>query len=140
MFNTVLSSIVIESVADSSNLASRFGDVKEFLISVAVLWGVSMLLGLTKLAINYLKTVSKSARLDLALEFAEQAVIIAERTNQAGSVKKEYATSLMRKRLNDNGIDKFFTVEQIDEIVEKAVAVMDEFDFERNVKEKNANG
>lgn len=107
----------------------------DIFVAIATIWGLAILIALAQMVINYLKTVTKNERLKFVLELADQVVGVAEKLNKPGTVKKEKATKLLTKRLEENNIDKFFTADQIDQIIENAVTHLKDFDFERNIKQ-----
>lgn len=105
----------------------------DIIMSIVVIFGMSILLAIAKMIVNYLQTTTKNKRVQLILSFAEQAIVAAELTNQPGTAKKQLATQKLDQRLSENGIDKFFTASQIDQTIEYALVKMKEFDFERNI-------
>lgn len=94
--------------------------LKNFLI----LFGVALVGALVRYGLSYLQTKTKNERVKMVLEFAEQAVVLAERTNWVGPEKKQLAMEKLTQRLDENKLGKFFTVEQLDQYVEKAVLIL----------------
>lgn len=107
--------------------------VKDIIVSVLSIFGVSLLCASLTMVINYLKTTTKSERVQIALQFALQAVVMAERTAKPGPDKKQIAMATLDKRLKENGMSKFINAQQIEQYIEQAVSTMQSFDFERNV-------
>lgn len=95
--------------------------ITDYLMPFMIVWGFSLILIISHAIIKYLKINIKDKRIKVILEFAEQAVIFAERTNLVSETKKEIATNILNKRLQDNKLTSNVTVEQIDQYIEKAV-------------------
>lgn len=96
----------------------------EILVPILTLWGFSILLLIAHLLIKYLKLKVKNTKVQLILEFAEQAVSIAETLDLTGSEKKRNAMLILNKRLKNNKLLKNVTAEQIDQYIEKSVQVL----------------
>lgn len=98
--------------------------VTEIITNLFIVYGAALIGALTRYALTLIQTQTKASRVKLAIEFAKQAVAIAETANWSGPKKKEQAMSALEQRLKENGLLKHFTISQLNEYVESAVTAL----------------
>lgn len=93
-------------------------------ISLSVAGVVGSLGSLTwiKQTLTTLKTTTKSANLNLALDFGVQAVTFAEKFVGTGQEQQLSAIIALKQRLESNNMFDKFTDEQIEQIIQNAYA------------------
>ncbi|MGL2219040.1 phage holin, LLH family [Oenococcus oeni] len=67
------------------------------------------------------KAKLRNEHIQTALAFADQVVSLAEKTLGTGGEKEKYATDLLNKRLQDNGLSGNFTPDQIEGYIKAGV-------------------
>lgn len=96
------------------------------LISAFGVYFVSLLahkaISLVEAKIDTEKASLRNEHIKSILEFADQAVTFAENSLDGGLGKKKIATNLLNQSLEQEGLQSNVTPEQIDQILEKAVA------------------
>lgn len=98
--------------------------ITEIVTNLFIVYGAALIGALTRYALTLIQTQTKASRVKLAIEFAKQAVAIAETANWSGPKKKEQAMTALEQRLKENGLLKHFTVSQLNEYVESAVTAL----------------
>ena len=98
--------------------------ITEIITNLFIVYGAALIGALTRYALTLIQTQTKASRVKLAIEFAKQAVAIAETANWSGPKKKEQAMAALEQRLKENGLLKHFTVSQLNEYVESAVTAL----------------
>lgn len=98
--------------------------VNEIITNLCIVYGAAVIGALTRYALTLIQTQTKASRVKLAIEFAKQAVAIAETANWSGPKKKEQAMAALEQRLKENGLLKHFTISQLNEYVESAVTAL----------------
>ncbi|KGO25921.1 phage holin, LLH family [Oenococcus alcoholitolerans] len=95
------------------------------LISAFGVYFISLLahkaISLVEAKIDTEKASLRNEHIKSILEFADQAVTLAENSLDGGLGKKKFATNLLNQRLEQNGLQGNVTPEQVDQFLEKAV-------------------
>lgn len=100
--------------------------IQEIFVNFAVIFGITIVGALVRYGLSYLQVKTKNERVKLVLEFAEQAVSLAETTNWIGIKKKENAIKTIQQRLEENKLNKYFTYSQLEQYVENAVRLLNQ--------------
>ena len=100
--------------------------IQDIFINFAVVFGITIVGALVRYGLSYLQVKTKNERVKLVLEFAEQAVSLAETTNWIGIKKKENAIKTIQQRLEENKLNKYFTYDQLEQYVENAVRLLNQ--------------
>ena len=100
--------------------------IQEIFVNFAVIFGITIVGALVRYGLSYLQVKTKNERVKLVLEFAEQAVSLAETTNWIGAKKKENAIKTIQQRLEENKLNKYFTYDQLEQYVENAVRLLNQ--------------
>lgn len=86
------------------------------------IWTLLIATGLLPFAIKWAIANTKNKNIKLFEEWALQAVQYAEANSDTSEAKKAQAISFVTDRLRNNDLLKKFSAEQIDAVIEKAVA------------------
>lgn len=86
------------------------------------IWTLLIATGLLPFAIRWAIANTKNKNVKLFEEWALQAVTYAEENSDTSEAKKAQAISFVTDRLRKNNLLKKFSSEQIDAVIEKAVA------------------
>ena len=100
--------------------------IQDIFVNFAVVFGITIVGALVRYGLSYLQVKTKNERVKLVLEFAEQAVSLAETTNWIGIKKKENAIKTIQQRLEENKLNKYFTYDQLEQYVENAVRLLNQ--------------
>lgn len=100
--------------------------IQDIFVNFAVIFGITIVGALVRYGLSYLQVKTKNERVKLVLEFAEQAVSLAETTNWIGIKKKENAIKTIQQRLEENKLNKYFTYDQLEQYVENAVRLLNQ--------------
>lgn len=100
---------------------------------LVALWTSGILTAVAHAAVKFINANTKNKRLIQFSNWADQAVTFAENNAETSADKKKAAQSFLIQRLFANNIDKLFSNEQIDAVIEQAVAKL--HDWHPEVKE-----
>ncbi|MBE4726275.1 phage holin, LLH family [Leuconostoc citreum] len=101
---------------------------------IVALWTSGVITAVGHAGMRFIKANTKNKNVQLFAQWADQAVSYAENNAATSETKKKQAEMFLTQRLFANNLDKAFSTDQVDAVIEQAVAKL--HDWHPEIKEE----